>query len=139
MDHTQRWKPVCPKLRRVQERARAHPEEQFTSLAQHLTVRRLEQAFRAIDPRAAAGIDGVTKQAYGRNVKQNLLELHDRLRRGKYRARPVLRKWIGKAGGDRRPLGLPTVEDKIVQGAVAEVLSSIYEGDFMGFNRNVIK
>jgi group II intron reverse transcriptase/maturase len=134
MVHTQRWKPVCPKLRRVQERARAHPEEQFTSLAHYLTVARLEEAFRAIDPMAAAGIDGVTKQAYGRNLKQNLLELHDRLRRGKYRASPVLRKWIGKPDGDRRPLGLPTVEDKIVQGAVAEVLSSIYEGDFMGFS-----
>jgi group II intron reverse transcriptase/maturase len=118
----------------VQERARADSEERFTSLAHYLTVERLERAYREVDPAAAPGIDGVTKQGYGRNLRQNLLDLHGRLRSGRYRASPVLRGWAGKPDGGRRPLGLPTLEDKIVQGAVVEVLNSVYEADFYGFS-----
>jgi RNA-directed DNA polymerase len=134
MARTQRWQPICPQLRRVQEKARAHPEERFTSLAHYLTVERLERAYQGVDPAAAPGIDGVSKQGYGRKLKQNLRDLQERLRSGRYRASPVLRGWIDKADGGRRPLGLPTVEDKIVQGAVVEVLNSVYEADFYGFS-----
>jgi RNA-directed DNA polymerase len=134
MAHTQRWRPICPQLRRVQEKARANPEERFSSLAHYLTVERLQRAYRGVDPAAAPGIDGVTKRDYGRNLEQNLLDLHERLRSGRYRASPVLRGWTGKPDGGRRPLGLPTLEDKIVQGAVVEVLNSVYEGDFYGFS-----
>lgn len=134
MSYTQRWRPICPKLRRVQEKARANPEERFTSLAHYLTKERLQRAYDAVDPKAAPGIDGVSKQEYGRDLGRNLQDLHERLKGGKYRASPVLRHWIGKPDGGKRPLGLPTLEDKIVQGAVVEVLNSIYEADFYGFS-----
>jgi RNA-directed DNA polymerase len=134
MAHTQKWQAICPQLRRVQEKARANPQERFTSLAHYLTVERLESSYKGIDPAAAPGIDGVTKRDYGLNLKQNLLELQKRLKGGKYRASPVLRVWMDKPDGGRRPLGLPTLEDKIVQGAVVGVLNSIYEEDFYGFS-----
>lgn len=76
MSHTQqRWNPICPELRRVQEKARVRPEERFTSLAHYLTVDRLRRAFEGIDGSAAPGVDGVTKQEYGRNLEHNLDEL----------------------------------------------------------------
>ena len=135
MNHTrQRWRPISPELRRVQEKARANREEQFTSLAHYLTVEALRRAYKGIASDSAPGIDGVTKQEYGQDLEQKLQELHKRLKQGKYRASPVLRRWIGKPDGGKRPLGLPTVEDKIVQGAVAEVLNSIFEVDFYGFS-----
>jgi RNA-directed DNA polymerase len=134
MSHTQRWRRVYPKLRRVEERARQNPKEGFTSLAHHLTEELLFRAYRRLDPNAAPGIDGVTREAYGRNLKQNLRDLWERLRRGEHRASPVRRCWIDKPGGGRRPLGLPIVEDKIVQGAVVELLSGVYEADFYGFS-----
>ena len=134
MNHTQRWRPVCPKLRRVQEKAKANPNERFTSLAHLVTADALERSYRTLDAKAAPGIDGVTKQAYGRNLERNLNELHGRLKAGRYRAMPVLRHWIDKPDGGKRPLGIPSLEDKIVQGAVVEILNSIYEADFMGFS-----
>lgn len=134
MSHTQRWRPICPKLRKVQERAKANRQEQFTSLAHHITVDSLQRAYHALDAKASAGVDGVTKDNYGKNLEQNLAELHVRLRGGRYRAKPVRRVWIEKPDGGRRPLGIPCIEDKIVQGAAVEILNSIYEGDFHGFS-----
>ena len=134
MSHTQRWQPVCPKLRRVQEKAQANPEEQFTSLAHHLTMDRLRKAYQRIEGNPAPGVDGVTKKDYGKNLEKNLEELHKKLREGQYRAKPVLRRRIEKPEGGERLLGLPTTEDKIVQGAVVEILNSIYEVDFYGFS-----
>ncbi len=134
MRHTQRWRPICPELYRVQEKARTKAKEQFTSLAHHLTKEALRRSYEAMDAAAAPGIDGVSKKEYGREQERNLENLHERLKSGKYRASPVLRRWIEKPSGGKRPLGLPTVEDKIVQGAVAEILNSIYEGDFYGFS-----
>lgn len=107
MSHTQRWKPICPKLRRVQEKAITNRQEQFTSLAHHITVDALLRAYHALDAKAAAGIDGVTKDDYGKNLEQNLAELHVRLKEGKYRAKPVRRVWIEKPEGGKRPLGIP--------------------------------
>jgi group II intron reverse transcriptase/maturase len=118
----------------VQDRAKAHPEERFTSLAHHLTPELLLWSYQQLDGKAAPGIDGVSKEEYGRNLSENISDLHDRLKSGKYRATPVKRVYIDKPGGGRRPLGLPTVEDKIVQGAVVAVLNSIYENDFKGFS-----
>jgi len=133
MSHTRRWKPVCPKLTRVQEKAKACPQERFTSLAHLITEKALWRSYQKLDAKAATGVDGVTKDAYGETLYKNLEELRRRLRNGKYRASPVLRCWIEKPDGGQRPLGIPTVEDKIVQGAVVEILNSIYEVDFMGF------
>ena len=134
MSHTQRWRPICPELRRVQEKAKANLKEQFTSLAHHITVEALRRAYYALEGKAAAGMDGVTKEAYGKELEQNLASLHERLKEGKYRAKPVRRVWIDKPEGGKRPLGIPCTEDKIVQGATGEMLNSIYEGDFHGFS-----
>jgi group II intron reverse transcriptase/maturase len=84
--------------------------------------------------RAAAGVDGVTWEEYGRDLEENLARLHQRLRRGAYRAKPSRRVYIPKTDGRQRPLGIAALEDKIVQGAVAEVMNAIYEEDFLGFS-----
>jgi len=134
MSHAQKWRPICPKLQRVQERAKANQQEQFTSLAHHITVEALRRAYYALDGKAAAGMDGVTKEAYGKELEQTLVSLHERLKGGKYRAKPVRRVWIEKPDGGKRPLGIPCIEDKIVQGSLVEILNSIYEADFHGFS-----
>jgi len=134
MSHTQRWRPICPELRKVQELAKAKRQEQFTSLAHHLTVEALRMAYYSLDGKAAAGVDGMTKETYSKGLEQNLVGLHERLRAGQYRAKPVRRVWIEKPEGGRRPLGIPCVEDKVVQGAMVEILQSIYEVDFHGFS-----
>jgi RNA-directed DNA polymerase len=134
MSHTRRWSPICPELQKVQEVAKAKRQEQFTSLAHHLTVEALRRAYYWLDGKAAAGVDGMTKAAYGKRLEQNLVNLHESLKAGQYRAKPVRRVWIEKPEGGKRPLGIPCMEDKIVQGAVVELLNSIYEGDFHGFS-----
>jgi group II intron reverse transcriptase/maturase len=91
-------------------------------------------AFLATKRGSAAGIDGQTKQEYERHLRENLLDLSDRLKRGAYRAKPVKRVYIPKADGRQRPLGIPVLEDKIVQRSVAEVLTEVYEADFHDFS-----
>jgi len=118
----------------VQERAKAKRQEQFTSLAHYVTVEALRMAYNSLDGKAAAGADGVTKEAYGKELGQNLVRLHESLKAGQYRAKPVRRVWIEKPEGGERPLGVPCIEDKIVQGAMVEILNSIYEADFHGFS-----
>ena len=83
---------------------------------------------------AAPGVDGETWRHYGENLEDNLQDLSDRLKRGAYRAKPVRRVYIPKADGRQRPLGVPALEDKIVQRAAVEVLNAIYETDFLGFS-----
>ena len=134
MNHTQKWRPVCPRLRRVQEKARANAREKFTSLAHLIDDEALRRSYHGLNASATAGIDGQTKAKYGENLEENLKELHERMISGRYRASPVRRQWIEKPGGGERPLGIPTTEDKIVQGAVVEILNSIYETDFLGFS-----
>jgi group II intron reverse transcriptase/maturase len=103
-------------------------------LLHHVTVDRLRAAYRAIRPQAAAGVDGVTWEVYGRDLEANLQDLHRRLHAGSYRARPSRRSYIPKADGRLRPLGIASVEDKILQRAVVEVLNTVYETDFRGFS-----
>jgi group II intron reverse transcriptase/maturase len=94
----------------------------------------LRDAYRAVSPNAAAGVDGITWRDYGSDLEANLRDLHDRVRRGAYRARPTRRVFIPKADGRLRPLGVAALEDKILQRAVVEVLNAIYEQDFLGFS-----
>jgi RNA-directed DNA polymerase len=121
-------------LERVREVARRDKEARFTALLHHVTVDRLRAAYRAIRPQAAAGVDGVTWEVYGRDLEANLQDLHRRLHAGSYRARPSRRSYIPKVDGRLRPLGIATVEDKILQRAVVEVLNAVYETDFRGFS-----
>jgi len=121
-------------LDRVRRVAQKDKETRFTALLHHVTVDRLRESYRALSPRAAAGVDGVTWQTYGQQLEANLHDLHARLRRGGYRARPSRRAYIPKADGRLRPLGIAALEDKIVQRAVVEVLNAVYEADFLGFS-----
>ena len=121
-------------LDRVRQVARRDKEARFTALLHHVDVDRLRAAYRAISPKAAAGVDGETWAAYGQDLESNLHDLHERLQAGRYRASASRRAYIPKADGRLRPLGIATLEDKIAQRAVVEVLNAIYEVDFTGFS-----
>ena len=132
---TQSRENVPSALERIRQAARKDRKQRFTSLLHHVyEVERLRAAYLATKRDAAAGIDGETWQHYGENLEANLQDLSARLARGAYQAKPVRRAYIPKADGRLRPLGVPTLEDKIVQRAVAEVCSAIYETDFLGFS-----
>jgi group II intron reverse transcriptase/maturase len=103
-------------------------------LLHHVDVAALERAFKRQRRAASPGVDRVTVQLYEPDLESNLRCLHDRVHSGQYWPKPVLRRYIPKVDGGKRPLGLPSLEDKIVQGAVAELLSAIYEADFLGFS-----
>jgi RNA-directed DNA polymerase len=124
-------------LERVRQAARRDRKQQFTALLHHIyDVARLRAAYLTIKKDAAAGVDGQTWKQYGENLEENLRNLSARLKQGAYRAKPVRRVYIPKVGktGELRPLGVPALEDKIVQRATVEVLSAIYEQDFLGFS-----
>jgi group II intron reverse transcriptase/maturase len=122
-------------LERVRQAAKKDRKQRFTALLHHVyDVERLRAAYLALQRDAAPGVDGQTWRHYGEALEENLRDLSARLRRGAYRARPVRRAYIAKADGRLRPLGVPTLEDKIVQRAAAEVLSAVYEQDFLGFS-----
>ena len=125
---------VSRDLDRVRQVAQKDRDVRFTALLHHVTVERLEVAYRAIRPGAAPGVDGVTWQDYGQGLEDNLWELHARVQRGAYRASPSRRVFIPKPDGRLRPLGVAALEDKIVQRALVEVLNAIYEEDFLGFS-----
>ena len=125
---------VSHALDRVRQVAERDQEVKFTALLHHVTVERLRDGYWAIRPKAAPGVDGQTWEAYGQNLEDNLRDLHRRLHSGAYRAKPSRRVYIPKADGRQRPLGIASVEDKIAQRAVVEVLNSIYEADFLGFS-----
>jgi RNA-directed DNA polymerase len=121
-------------LDRVRQVAKKDKEARFTALLHHVDVDRLRAAYRAINPRAATGVDGVTWRDYGKDLEANLRDLHGRVHRGSYRAKPSRRTYIPKTDGRLRPLGIAALEDKIVQRALVEVLEAIYESDFVGFS-----
>ena len=120
-------------LDRVREAAKRNRKMKFTGLLHHITEERLTNVYRKLRKRAAAGIDGVRWDEYGEGLEETIRELCSRIQRGAYRPKPTRRTYIRKADGNQRPLGIATVEDKIVQGAMAEVLNAIYEEDFLGF------
>jgi group II intron reverse transcriptase/maturase len=108
---------------------------QLTALWHHVyNVERLRQAYERVKRQSAPGIDGETWGHYGENLEENLVDLSQRLQTGGYRAKPVRRVYIPKADGRKRPIGIPVLEDKIVQRATVEVLNAIYEVDFLGFS-----
>src|SRR5213082_4193266 len=122
-------------LERVRQAAKRDRKQRFTALLHHVyAIEQLRAAYFAVKRAAAAGIDGETWQHYGAGLDANLQDLSQRLQRGAYRAQPVRRAYIPKADGRQRPLGVPTLEDKIVQRAAVAALNAIYETDFLGFS-----
>jgi hypothetical protein len=132
---TQRRTDAPSALERVRQVARRDKKVRFTALLHHVyDVARLRAAFFALKKDAAPGVDGETWRHYEQILETNLQDLSERLQRGAYRAKPVRRAYIPKADGRQRPLGVPVLEDKIVQRATVDVLNAIYETDFLGFS-----
>jgi RNA-directed DNA polymerase len=125
---------VSSALDRVREVAQRDKDARFTALLHHVSLDALVAAYWAVNPKAAPGVDQVTWAAYGQDLAGNLQDLHERVQRGGYRASPSRRVYIPKADGRLRPLGIATLEDKIVQRAVTGVLNAVYEVDFLGFS-----
>jgi retron-type reverse transcriptase len=121
-------------LERVRKAAKADKTKRFTALLHHVNVDRLREAYLTSKKYAAAGVDHVTWQHYGERLEENLRDLHARVHRGAYRAKPSRRVYIPKADGRQRPLGIAAMEDKILQRAVVGVMNCIYECDFRGFS-----
>jgi RNA-directed DNA polymerase len=131
---TQRRGSVSQGLDRVRQVAKQSKKERFTALLHHVTVELLRESFLALKRHAAPGADGVQWRDYEAGLESNLQDLHRRVQHGTYRALPVVQRFIAKPDGKQRPLGITALEDKLVQRAVVTVLSSIYEGDFLGFS-----
>src|SRR5437763_6618447 len=125
---------VSSKLDRARRVAQKDKEARFTALLHHVDFDRLRAAYWALNPKAAAGVDEVTWMDYGRDLEANLDDLHARVQRGGYRAKPSRRAYVPKPDGRQRPLGIATLEDKVLQRAVVEVLNAVYEADFLGFS-----
>jgi len=125
---------VFRKLGEITQQAASDPNRVFTTLAHLLTPDFLAAAFYRLRRSAAPGCDEVTAAEYAEHLETNLADLHERLCTKCYRAQPVKRVWIEKEDGKQRPLGLPTLEDKIVQRAVVMILEAIYEQDFHDFS-----
>ena len=122
-------------LDRIRQAAGRDKKLQFTTLWHHVyNVERLREAYLRTNRKGAPGVDRETWQHYGEELEGNLQELSERLKRGAYRAKPVERIYIPKTDGRRRPIGIPVLEDKIVQRATVEVLNAVYEEDFVGFS-----
>jgi RNA-directed DNA polymerase len=118
----------------VRQAASVRKQERFTALLHHVTLNLLRDSFFALKRQAAPGVDGMTWREYEAGLEGRLRDLHSRVRRGAYRARPSRRVYIPKADGRQRPLGIAALEDKVVQQAVVTVLNQIYEADFKGFS-----
>src|SRR5277367_2078676 len=131
---TQSEASVSQGLAGVRKTARENKEMRFTSLLHHVSVDLLRASFRSLKRKAAPGIDGVTWQEYESGLEGRITDLHSRVHRGAYRAQPSRRVYIEKEDGQKRPLGVAALEDKIVQQAVVTVLNQIYEEDFLGFS-----
>ena len=118
----------------VRMTARAQPELKFTSLLHHVNEQLLTEAFFDLKKTAAVGVDEVTWQDYEVGLEDRIADLHGRLHRGAYRAKPSKRIYIAKPDGRQRPIGIASLEDKLVQKAVVWVMQCIYEEDFLGFS-----
>jgi group II intron reverse transcriptase/maturase len=132
---TQRRESVQSELEAIRKAAKANKKMRFTALLHHVyNIENLREAFHGINREASPGIDGETWESYEAGLEVNLQHLSDRLKRGAYKAKPVKRVFIAKPDGSQRPLGVPALEDKLVQKAMVKVLNAIYETDFLGFS-----
>ena len=122
---------MSPGLLKVAERAKRDPDARFNSLAHLVDAGALERAYHRMRKDAAVGVDGITKERYGQRLDENLRGLHERMRAMRYRHQPIRRVHIPKSPGKTRPIGVSSTEDKIVQGALREVMEAIYEPNFL--------
>lgn len=124
---------VSTKLQRIAQLAREDPNRAFVSLAHHIDLDLLQEAYRRTRKDGAPGVDGQTAVAYEENLGENLRSLLDRFKSGSYKAPPVRRVYIpkGSDSSKKRPIGIPTFEDKVLQRAIALVLEAVYEQDFL--------
>jgi RNA-directed DNA polymerase len=124
--------PISTRRQRIATLARQSPQAAFTTLAHHIDIDWLLEAFRRTRKDGAVGVDGQTAKDYAADLEGDLRSLLDRAKSGRYQAPPVRRVHIPKGtGSETRPIGIPTFEDKILQRAVAMVLESVYEQDFL--------
>src|SRR3954449_12331705 len=124
--------PISTRRQRIAELARQSPQAAFTTLAHHIDIDWLFEAYLRTRKDGASGVDGQTAEDYAADLEGNLRSLLDRAKSGRYQAPPVRRVHIPKGTGpETRPIGIPTFEDKILQRAVAMVLEAIYEQDFL--------
>lgn len=114
---TQRQGEALNGLDRIREAAERDKSARFNNLMHYITVDLLRAAYKELKPEAAPGVDNVTWEQYGEKLEANLLDLRERVLSGRYRAVPSKRVWIPKADGSKRPIGIPSLEDKIVQQA----------------------
>jgi len=121
-------------LDRVRQAAKGDEKMRFTALLHHVDIDLLRSCYYNLKRGAAAGVDGVTWQEYGDGLEERLADLHGRIHRGAYHAKPSRRVWIDKTDGRKRPLGIAALEDKIAQAAVVRVLNQIWEEDFVDFS-----
>lgn len=120
------------KLQRITEKAKANPNERFTSLIHLINKEMLRECHKEMNGKKASGVDAQTKMSYEENLEQNLDDLLGRMKRQAYKPQPARRVYIPKLGSNKmRPLGIPSYEDKLVQSALAKVMNAIYEADFL--------
>src|SRR4030088_275751 len=131
---TQSREAVTQAQARIRGAVIRNEKEKLTALLHHVSIDVLRWAFFNIKKQAAPGVDGLTWVDYAADLDRNLTDLHARVRSGAYRALPSRRRYIPKADGKQRPLGIAALEDKIVQAAVVAILTPIYEAEFLGFS-----
>ena len=131
---TQSREAVSQAQVRIREAVSRNRQGKLTALLHHISVDVLRASFFGLKKSAAPGVDEMTWTEYAGDLESNLLDLHNRVHRGAYRALPSRRTYIPKADGRQRPLGIASLEDKIVQAAVVAILTPIYEAEFLGFS-----
>ena len=131
---TQCWKQTLSGLARIRNAARKGRNIRFTSLMHHITPELLKVSYEKLNRKAATGVDGTTWIEYQYELAMRLESLYECVHNGTYRALPSRRVWISKSDKGKRPLGIAALEDKIVQQAVTDILTQIYETDFLGFS-----
>ena len=127
-------KDVLTKQERIAENARNLSEASFTALAHHIDGEWLWAAQERVRRDGALGVDGVTAEEYGKHIGENLRELENRIKSGRYKAPPVRRSYVPKNKQEKRPIGIPCYEDKIAQKAIQMVMEPVYEQDFYDFS-----
>ena len=125
---------VSTRRRRIVNAACRHRHEPLTALSHHMDLNWMHEAYRRVNRKAALGVDGQTWAEYGEHLTENLKDLLNRAKSGSYRAPAVKRSYVPKNEKEQRPIGLPTVENKVLERAVGMILEPIYEEEFYDFS-----